>query len=321
MPGRTCAVAYHDLREDEEWPNGLRVSVTEFKRHLMALSRVGTFVAPEDLESLEAGRTGLRLLLTFDDGYTSWVRSGIQIVASMGVPALFFLSTHNMTTGEPYWFDRVIASLTVRREEKLDLSDMGLGLYRFAWNDESRGWDRLHALLEDLKTVGNASEPRLAKILDRLDRLGGEEARALLARRRPLNCNEARKISGERLCRIGSHGHRHDILTRLSPGEIRSNLAGSKKILEELIGRPVTDVAYPNGAANSRVVEEAIATGYSRGFLATAGTWKPGADLYRIPRLLVNGYDSAARVVARLSILLVKSIRADAKRKALHREA
>jgi hypothetical protein len=65
------SLSYHDLREDDDFANWLRIGVSEFEAHLDELSRLGRFIAPEDLEHPEALAPGLHFLPTFDDGYVT----------------------------------------------------------------------------------------------------------------------------------------------------------------------------------------------------------------------------------------------------------
>ncbi len=57
--------------------------------------------------------------------------------------------------------------------------------------------------------------------------------------------------------RFGSHGRSHARLDRLSPADLRDELASSRDRVEQLIGRPCPLLAYPYGAADARVRAEA----------------------------------------------------------------
>ncbi|MBP7051872.1 MAG: polysaccharide deacetylase family protein [Phycisphaerae bacterium] len=63
---------------------------------------------------------------------------------------------------------------------------------------------------------------------------------------------------------IGSHTQTHPSLTELSREQVRTELAESRKCLEETLGRPVVDLALPHGAYNDAVLEVAREVGYKR---------------------------------------------------------
>ena len=72
---------------------------------------------------------------------------------------------------------------------------------------------------------------------------------------------------------IGSHGATHRDLRRLDDAALRSELDGSRRVLEDGLGVAVGAVAYPFGRADARVRTAARAAGYSLGF----SMWLPGS--------------------------------------------
>ena len=68
---------------------------------------------------------------------------------------------------------------------------------------------------------------------------------------------------------IGSHTRSHRVLSSLSACEIRNELSYSKKLLEDITGKPVEAVSYPFGDWDERVIDIAAETGYKVGFSIT----------------------------------------------------
>jgi peptidoglycan/xylan/chitin deacetylase (PgdA/CDA1 family) len=64
---------------------------------------------------------------------------------------------------------------------------------------------------------------------------------------------------------FGSHGMNHRNLTRLSDGELQSELFESKRILESRLGR-VNAISYPFNRTSPLVIEKAKIAGYHYGF-------------------------------------------------------
>lgn len=64
---------------------------------------------------------------------------------------------------------------------------------------------------------------------------------------------------------IGAHSRSHCNLTKCGKEELRAELEDSKHYLEDLIGMPVTSLAYPYGAADMRVRDAAQCAGYEIG--------------------------------------------------------
>ncbi|HRY52804.1 MAG TPA: polysaccharide deacetylase family protein [Candidatus Portnoybacteria bacterium] len=61
---------------------------------------------------------------------------------------------------------------------------------------------------------------------------------------------------------IGSHSLDHAPMNKVDDQQLRAELAGSRKILEEKIGKTVDLLAYPGGSYNSHVIELAKEAGY-----------------------------------------------------------
>ena len=80
---------------------------------------------------------------------------------------------------------------------------------------------------------------------------------------------------------IGSHAVSHPHLTTLSEDELRRELNESKEEIEDRLGRPCEDLAYPYGEHDGRVRAAARAAGYGRAY-ALRG---PKSDAYAAPRL------------------------------------
>lgn len=305
---RLVVLCYHDLRDHDDFSSWLRVDRETFQQHLEALAGIGTFVGPDALdESADASPDRLRFLITFDDGYANNLRLGADVLEHFNAPALFFVSTHHLVTGEPFWFDRVVTRLQAARVERLDLSRFGLRDYRFTRKDDAERWEGIEALLSDLKALGNQNHPTVSSVLDRLDSQYGAAAAPYERWLRPITATELKALTARRRMHAGSHGHRHDILTYLDDHELRAGLNESKLILEKMVGTTVSTVAYPNGNHDDRVIDAARALGYTRGFAAIRGLVPRRPDFFRVPRLLVGGYDTPRDLLCGLNMLLLRS--------------
>lgn len=86
----------------------------------------------------------------------------------------------------------------------------------------------------------------------------------------------------------GAHSRQHPQLDQLPTARVRDELCTSKAILEENLGAPVRGLAYPYGYSSSMVRREARAAGYGYGYAVGNAVTRPGADLFRLPRLTVH---------------------------------
>jgi peptidoglycan/xylan/chitin deacetylase (PgdA/CDA1 family) len=80
---------------------------------------------------------------------------------------------------------------------------------------------------------------------------------------------------------IGSHAVSHPHLTTLSDDELRRELNESKQEIEDRLGRPCGELAYPYGEHDARVRAEARAAGYRCAYALRGSR----SDAYAAPRL------------------------------------
>ena len=299
---RLVVLCYHDLRADGDFSSWLRVSVSDFRSHLAALASLGRFVSPVALDGDATwSETGWQFLITFDDGYLNNLTMALPVLEEFSAPALFFVSTGHLVSGEPFWFDRMVTRIQSARLRSLDLSRFGLRHYSFAEEDGADRWDHIEAVLSDVKRLGNPGHPDVDRLLAHMDAEYGGIAAEADARLRPLRPEELRAMAKSPVVHVGSHGHRHEILTRLDERSLDTALTRSKAILDDLMGRPVNAIAYPNGDSDRRVSDACARAGYRRGYAARAGLVGVDSDVWQLPRILIGGYDSARALTRRIN--------------------
>jgi len=87
---------------------------------------------------------------------------------------------------------------------------------------------------------------------------------------------------------IGSHTLTHAHLTTLTDADLRAELQDSKKMLEDVLGKPVAGFAYPYGEWDERVREAVIAAGYRYAAITTRGAIGASGDPYTTPRVNIR---------------------------------
>ncbi len=95
---------------------------------------------------------------------------------------------------------------------------------------------------------------------------------------------------------VGSHGVTHRMMSSLSHHEIRRELLDSKAQLEDLLGRPVTALSVPGGAADERVLALADGAGYTEIFTSAVGHNPTTLGRRNIARIAVRGSTDEATI-------------------------
>lgn len=284
--GGLTVLLYHRVAEPAEVgeldPSMIDATPAEFDAQMAYVRR--NFAPVSIDEVLEARRAGRPLppdsvLVSFDDGYRDNFEHAAPILQRHEMKGLFFITTGHVRHRRLFWWEQVSllvrrcrlprARLSYPRPEVLDLSTP---------EDKAQVVRRLNKIIKE----------RYAMDLDRF--LGGvaeacevrwdpAEARAL-ADRALMTWDDVRTLRRQGMG-IGSHTDSHRVLLTLPPAALASELADSRGALEELLGEPVTTIAYPVGRAIAQVlpVREAVAAaGYELGFTTRPGVNRLTAD-------------------------------------------
>jgi peptidoglycan/xylan/chitin deacetylase (PgdA/CDA1 family) len=84
---------------------------------------------------------------------------------------------------------------------------------------------------------------------------------------------------------FGSHSLNHNRLTLLKKAEQEKQIAGSKKVLEVFLKKPVFSFAYPYGVFNEEIKKMTRAAGYTFGLAVNQGPTQFQMDLMEIKRV------------------------------------
>jgi hypothetical protein len=111
---------------------------------------------------------------------------------------------------------------------------------------------------------------------------------------RGLSENEVVQLGEGSLVEIGGHTVSHPILSGLSAAEQRNEIAECKRQLEETLGRPIANFAYPYGGRSHYTQETTVAVrdaGFETGCANFEGAVRRGTDVWQLPRVLVRDWN------------------------------
>jgi peptidoglycan/xylan/chitin deacetylase (PgdA/CDA1 family) len=97
-----------------------------------------------------------------------------------------------------------------------------------------------------------------------------------------------------------SHSRTHPRLSSLPPDQVEREIAGSKRVVESRLGRPVDLFCYPHGDASAAVRAQVRAAGYRAAFSTESGLSTPEQDRYYLKRVKVRPADTPLDLASRL---------------------
>ncbi|HET8946177.1 MAG TPA: polysaccharide deacetylase family protein, partial [Candidatus Polarisedimenticolia bacterium] len=239
------------------------------------------------------GRARPMASLTFDDGYRDNVAVALPILLEEGCRATLYPTLEAIEEGKAPWPHRL--SRALRR-----LAGSGTAV--------PASWPKgIADLAGPEPRAGGGIGERVAAVIALAKRLPASECARLCADVEALagtGAGHPEMLSAADLrawaaagMEVGSHTHRHPVLSRQTPEERRADLLESRRGLERIAGTPVVHLAYPNGRTgdwDEAVVADARAAGYATAVTTIEGINRAGADPLRLLRVSVGDDEVAA---------------------------
>jgi peptidoglycan/xylan/chitin deacetylase (PgdA/CDA1 family) len=295
MRSKSLVLMYHQIAEVGDDPSGLAVSPKNFAAQLSVLKERCEVVPLREIQLRSESRSKrTRVAITFDDGYADNGEVGAPILEAAGLPASFFITGIALDGQGEFWWDSLEHLL-------LDLSDQSAPQDPFEVVIDGQ---RLRVDLRTLEARMRAHKAlnrrlrirrpeEIVPVIDALAEHVGSEA-PTCERHRLAGPDGVLALSRIPGMTIGSHTMRHALLPVLAP-EARSNeLAESRRLLADAIGRPVLEFAFPYGGEDAfdRASEVAVRdAGYLLACRAVFGTVTSRTDPFKIPRAQVFDRD------------------------------
>ena len=233
----------------------------------------------------------------FDDGYAdNLVHRGADPTPPW-CPATVFIATAYLDGG-CMWNDIVIDACRRTQRDEIDLAFVGLGTRRVDCMANRR------ALVGDL--LGKMKYLDL-ETRDEMARKVAIAADVDRPREMMLSSAALGAFSGYGI-EIGAHTRRHPILARTPESAAWDEIAEGRRELAQLLGKPVTLFAYPNGKPGTDYTAEHVRMVREAGFegaVSTAwGAASSQSDFFQLPRFTPWRTDSL-----RFDLLLAKNLR------------
>lgn len=276
---RLSVLGYHRVLAAPDPLRPGEPTVAEFEQR-MRWVKANFAVLPlaEAVRSLREGRLPRRALsITFDDGYADNCELALPILRRLGLPATFFIATGYLEGGCMF-NDIVIEAVRQTRQPQLELDDLTLGSHALAGEEQRR--QAIEQILGQLRYL--QPDHRHDAALRIAERAGARVPKGLM-----MSASQVRTLHDAGMA-VGAHTVTHPILTSISMGRARHEMAASQACLQEITEAPVTLFAYPNGKPMRDYGREHVGMAEELGFAAAVstspGAARPGDDVLQIPR-------------------------------------
>jgi peptidoglycan/xylan/chitin deacetylase (PgdA/CDA1 family) len=281
---------------------GLALSAVRFRDHVRLLARRFRIIVPDEIPEVIASSERERrpaVLITFDDGYIDNYEIATPILTEEKARGAFYIATRPLNPGAWLWTSelwRVLPHLPAK-EVRLP-PDRRVAIPADKKERQKVGrqltvW--LSAMPEDQR------EEVLIDLWARTALPRGDGLAGTFVTPRHLREMRAAGMA------IGAHTRSHPQLDLLAPAYRGPELSGSRADLEEILGEPVTHLAYPNpgghGTIEPPVRDAAERIGFRTAVTSVTGRIDDATDLLRLPRLGIYGGDQERQLFKALERL------------------
>lgn len=217
--------------------------------------------------------------VTFDDGYINNLTIAQPILEKYQVPATVYIATA-FSDGKNMFNDRIFDLIGDTGRQKFDLGSIALGAVNVS--------DIASRLALSYQIIRKTKYLHYVERVEAIDTLYRDNDAKEYPRR--MMTHEQIKALSDTGVEIGAHTHDHPILRTLSAAEQCQQIGQSKSTLEAILGKGVTQFAYPNGKFDDdyslETVEIVKQCGFEHAVSTIQGVSDRTTDIFQLQRFL-----------------------------------
>ena len=207
------------------------------------------------------------LLLTFDDGYASFLHV-LPLLDEYGVPATLFPVTRNSQEGRCYWWD------VYYRERR------------------RRGVPQDRVYRESVRLQGLRNHEIERRLVDQFGRYAFRPTGDV---DRPLSVDELKYLGSHPRVTLGNHTAEHANLVNYDRAEVEAQITGAQRALAEITGKEPSIISYPFGSFSPEVIAVCRTLGLEHGLTVHARPNRIPGDLDEEGRLTLGRFSVSFR--------------------------
>ena len=255
--GKARVLMYHGIGEPGCHKVNIRhIGVDVFERHLQLYREHFHVVPLANIFNGERHPKKLTVALTFDDGLRNSLTHALPLLEKYATPASFFITGATPLGLRILWGDLLDLSAHLGDEDAVRVEGR-------KWRLTDGQYTHLGTVLRDHIKQRGIWAPK-QELYDQLAHQLDSTFRPLRMFWELLNDEEIAALAQHPLIAIGSHGWWHNNMGNIDINDAISEVRSSKTYLEQLTGKPVSSIAWPDGSYSRELVTAAAITGITQ---------------------------------------------------------
>lgn len=271
--------------KDTTWFSPRHMEVHQFEQLMVYLKNNFTILTAKEMaaEKLEekSEQKKKSICITFDDGYWNNLTIVLPILEKYSIPATFFISTICPYNPKEWtlWADAVSALQKVGHNHLLEIKGLS-----FTNGVAANGKTVVEAIKElscqerDTLLQGWYEKYKLEELLLKMDKEIWQM----------MNIEELKRFAKSPMVAIGSHGHMHYNLGKISHEEALADVEMSKALLEEWLGERIDQIAFPDGSYTEQLKDSLFEKGIKHQYAVNYNSDSERSDRKIIDRFGVS---------------------------------
>ena len=267
---------YHGIIENDNFKyNNRHFSKSTFEKHLKYYQKHFNVVSLSEI--FEMKRKNIipdkkTIAITFDDGFENNYNIAFPLLKKYNLPATFFVSAVCVDNNNEVLWPDFINILRQNINENLNINNLNFIPH---FKHDFYNLENNISLLEYLKQQSARNRDKIINDLrekyffDEIIKNVNSELWKLM------NKEQLIELSKSELIEISSHGYLHYNLANIEKQEAFEDLSKSKEILEKVINKKISSIAFPDGSYNLDILEMCKDIGYNN---LCAVTYKNKSD-------------------------------------------
>ncbi len=272
----------------EDYSTGPIVSAFNFEWQLQQIKK-GPWTVMSLSEYVHLRRKNLKIppytvILTVDDGYRDFYDVAFPLLHKYKLPATFFATTAFVNKEIWLWHDRLhyVIEKTKIKEVDVSFDHRTIRLRTATMTEKNETWQKLSDFVIE---IPDEKKWQVVQLVE--DKLEVDVPDIPPHNYAAASWSELKEMA-ENDIEIGGHTVTHPVLSQVKAQNLKFELTGPRRIMNEKIGIDIQTFCYPNGRdadINSTVLKIVREIGYIG---AVQGSGLDFSNLYRLPRFGIS---------------------------------